>query len=334
VGSVIVHPEVAQALRDGAAVVALESAVTTAGLPRSTWRDAWSHDRIDQALPEFDRSLPVNLACARMMTDAVRAAGAIPATIALLDGAVRIGIDDDQLERLASDTTAGKASTATMAAVLAEGGSAGTTVSGTLVGCRLAGGKTGLDRPIRHFATGGIGGVHRGWTTRPDISADLLELSRTPACVVSAGAKSILDLPATVEALESRSVPVVGHGTDRFPAFVARTGADAPAVPEMSDPGRIASMCRHHWETLDAPGAVLVVQALPAGEALDAAEVDRLTEQAEDAAEVAGATGAARTPFLLDAIATASHGRALQANLVLLRNNAVLAATIATVANR
>ena len=198
------------------------------------------------------------------------------------------------------------------------------------LGCRLAGEHTGHGHPIRHFATGGIGGVHRGWTARPDISADLIELSRTPVCVVSAGAKSILDLPATVEALESLSVPIIGYGTDRFPAFVARTAADAPEVTELTDAARITTLCHHHWLTLAAQSAILVVHPLPIEEALDPTKVDALTNQAEQAAEQAGATGAARTPYLLDAIATASAGATLQANLQLLKNNATLAATLAT----
>ncbi|MEM7229723.1 MAG: pseudouridine-5'-phosphate glycosidase, partial [Planctomycetota bacterium] len=207
------HPEVEAALRDGKPVVALESAVITAGLPKEphelTAELGWS---------DWDDSQAVNLELARCAEQTVRSHSAIPATIAMIDGTLHVGVTSEQLERLATDPAAGKVSLSNLASASAQGMTAGTTVAATLEASFLT--EYGN---IRTFATGGIGGVHRNWTHLPDISADLRAIGRTSdMCIVCAGAKSLLDIPATLEALESLGVPVVGFQSRYFPQFYER----------------------------------------------------------------------------------------------------------------
>lgn len=323
------HPTVAAALESGAPVVALESAVITHGLPRepipieqlpASLRAAWTIET------------PANLELARQLIRIVAEHGATPALIAVLDGELRIGLDDDELDRLARRPHVVKVSARDLAPVMARGGSGGVTVAAALLGCTRA-----APRPIRVFATGGIGGVHRGWTERPDVSNDLAMLARSPVCVVSAGAKSILDLPATLEALDTLGVPVIGLGVDHFPRFVCPPPDDdaalslAHAIPaDHADiPGALAEICRTHWHTLGQRSAVLAVQGVDPDEAVDPGLYADAVAEAEWEADRAQARGAARTPFLLQRLAELTKGRAPRANLALLAANARAAARIA-----
>jgi len=287
--------EVALALRQRYPVVALESAVITHGLPR-----------------------PENLNLARSLEQTVREEGATPATIGLLDGKVHIGLRPELLERLANEDGARKISRRDFGIALARGENGGTTVAATLIAAKLAG--------IRVFATGGIGGVHRNAPF--DISADLPELSRSPLIVVCAGAKSILDLPATVEYLETAGVAVLGYRTDEFPAFYsAQSGL--PVNVRVDTPQEVARIARLHWE-MGLESAILVVQPPPPESALPVEQIESVIHQALQEAEENGISGAQVTPFLLDRVNRLSGGASMQANLALLRNNARLAAQIAT----
>jgi len=292
--SYALSPEVARARRGGHPLVALESAVITHGLPR-----------------------PQNLLLARALEQVVREQGAVPATVAILDGKVRVGLSEAQLERLASEDGARKISRRDYGIALARGENGGTTVAGTLIAARQVG--------IRVFATGGIGGVHRNAAF--DVSADLPELGRSPLVVVCAGAKSILDLPATLEVLETMGVAVLGYQTDDFPAFYsASSGLPVNArVESVQDVVRIA---REHWQ-MGLESALLVVQPPPAEAALAQEQVEEAIQAAMVEAEKNQIRGAAVTPFLLERVSRLSGGASLQANLALLENNARLAALIA-----
>lgn len=285
------HPEVAHALKTRQAVVALESTVITHGLPR-----------------------PVNLDLACKLEDTVRRAGATPATIAIVKGEVVVGLSLHELHAIAADDTADKASLWNLAALVAQGKSAGTTVAATSFLAHRAG--------IQVFATGGIGGVH----PHPyDESADLLELSRTPILVVSAGPKSILDLAATLERLESLGVALLGFKTNHLPAF------HSPASPYPL-PARVGSASEAARAFLAArglglPGATLVLN--PISQGLDFSQVQRWVGQATQEAARAGVSGKALTPFLLRRISELSGGQSDKANLRLLEENAGLAAQIA-----
>jgi pseudouridine-5'-phosphate glycosidase len=249
----------------------------------------------------------------------VREAGAVPATVALLDGRIRVGLEDGELERLATAEGVAKCSPRDLAPVLARGGLGATTVAGTIfVAARLG---------IRLMATGGIGGVHRGAETTFDISADLDELASTPVAVVSAGAKSILDLPRTLEVLETRGVPVVGYGTDEFPAFFSRTSG-LPVDARVDTPQELAAVLLAH-RRLGLRGGVLVANPVPAADALAAEEVDGAIDQAVDEAERAGISRRELTPFLLARVVELTGGRSLAANVALVRDNARVAALAA-----
>jgi pseudouridine-5'-phosphate glycosidase len=286
--------EIAGALERGKPVVALESTVITHGLPR-----------------------PVNMALAVDMEEAVRQAGAVPATIAVLDGKIRIGLDEDQLERLAGDPNTLKISSRDFASALAQGKNGGTTVAGSLVAAETAG--------LKVFATGGIGGVHR--QAPYDVSTDLTELARRRVIVVCAGAKAILDLPATLEHLETLGVPVVGYQTDEFPAFYSVKSGLSVSV-RADSPQEVAELAQAHWG-VGLPSAVLVTVPPPAGSAIPADEVNQAIEQALDEAQAANIRGQRVTPFLLQRVSELSKGKSLQANLALLKNNATVAAQIA-----
>jgi pseudouridine-5'-phosphate glycosidase len=287
------RPPVTDASRQGRAVVALESTLIAHGLP-------W----------------PVNLETARAAEAAVREAGAVPATIAVLAGRLVVGLDDGELERLARSGTARKASSRDLGVAVARRLDAATTVSATMRIAHRAG--------LRVFATGGIGGVHPGAPF--DVSADLDELARTPVAVVCAGAKSILDLPATLEALETRGVPVLGYQSDTFAAFYLRSSG-LPVTARVDTPAEAADCAAAHWRLGGA--GVVVAQPLPGPAALDPEEFDRWRGEAEEAARRAGAGGAALTPFLLARLAELSGGRTLRANRELIVANARLAAQIA-----
>jgi pseudouridine-5'-phosphate glycosidase len=293
---VVLTDEVASALAAGRAVVALESTIVTHGMP-----------------------YPRNLETALGVEDVVRAHGAVPATIAVVDGRPRVGLGPDELEKLAAGEGVAKASRRDLAALVAARRSAGTTVAATMFLAHLAG--------IRIFATGGIGGVHRGAETTFDISADLDELARTPVTVVSAGAKSILDLPRTLEVLETRGVPVIGVGTDEFPAFFSRSSG-LPVDHRVDTPEELALVIAAHL-ALGLPSGILVANPVPEADALDGDEIDAAIDEAVRDAERAGIGRRELTPYLLGRIVQLSGGRSLTANVALVRNNADLAARTA-----
>ncbi len=285
--------EVAAALRSGRPVVALESTLVTHGLP-------W----------------PVNLDTARACEAAIRAAGAIPATIAIRHGEPAVGLLDFQLEELARSTTAFKASRRDLGVCVALKRLAGTTVSATMALAHAVG--------IRVFATGGIGGAHRPPAPASDISADLVELGRTPVLVVCAGAKSILDLPRTLEILDALGVPVLGFRTDVFPTFYT-AGGDLPVSARVESAAEAAAVFRAHCQ-LGVSGALLA-NPLPEIDAIPAVDFERARQKAE--ADAAGVTGARLTPFLLKRIAELLGPAVLDANRTLIVNNARLAAEVA-----
>jgi pseudouridine-5'-phosphate glycosidase len=289
------RPQVSTARQAGRPVVALESTLIAHGLP-------W----------------PLNLETARQAEAAVRGEGAVPATIAVWRGQPTIGLTDAELEELAQSKDVLKASRRDLAAAVAQGRTAATTVAATMFLARLAG--------IRVFATGGIGGVHRGAEHTGDVSADLIELARTPVGVVCAGAKSILDLPRTLEVLETYGVPVVGYGTDHFPAFYLRSSGE-PVSGRVDSPEQAAALLAAHWE-LDGGGVVLA-QPLPAEAALAPADLESALARAEEQARAAGVRGKALTPFLLARLAELTGGRTLHANRALIVANARLAAQVA-----
>ena len=286
--------EIKRAMGISLSVVALESTVLTHGLPR-----------------------PQNLQLAHDMEHAVRAEGATPATIAFLDGSLHVGLSESEIERLANERNVYKVGPRDFATVMSHHGCGGTTVAGTMFACKHAN--------IKIFATGGIGGVHR--ESAFDISADLQALASIPMIVVCAGAKAILDLPATLEYLETMSVPVVGYGTDEFPAFYSReSGLDVSV--RLDTPQEIVDFARAHWST-GLQSAVLVANPVPAMEAIPQSEMEPIIEQASREARDKKIHGQKLTPFLLQRISDLTRGRSMRANLSLLLNNARLAAQIA-----
>jgi pseudouridine-5'-phosphate glycosidase len=291
-------PEVAQARAEGRPLVALESTIITHGMP-----------------------YPQNIEMAQRVEAEIRDAGAVPATIAVMDGRIRIGLDGDALEELASTPAQRvmKLSRADLAACLALRRTGATTVAATMICADLAG--------IATFATGGIGGVHRGAEASFDISADLQELARRPVTVVAAGAKAILDLPKTLEVLETLGVPVIAFGQDQLPAFWSReSGLAAPL--RMDDPAEIAKAARLRRE-LGLEGGQLVVNPIPPEAEIPRAEMIPVVEQALSEAAAQGIAAKAVTPFLLQRIYELTKGRSLDANIALVLNNARLAARIA-----
>jgi pseudouridylate synthase len=290
-------PEVADALARQQPIVALESTVITHGLPR-----------------------PDNLKLARRMEAVVRENGAAPATVAVLGGVIKVGLTDEELSYLANADAVVKVSRRDYPIVTAKKLDGGTTVAGTMMAAAWAG--------IKVFATGGIGGVHRGDHT--DISADLPELSRTAVAVVCAGAKAILDLPATLEWLETAGVPVIGYQTEEFPAFYSRSSglrlADAACA---NTPTEVAELIKAKWGLLGLEGGVLITNPIPAEAAIPNEEIAGAIEQALKDSIAQNVKGKAVTPFLLARVAEITAGKSMAANLVLLENNAKLAAQIA-----
>ncbi len=284
------------ALAAGQPVVALESTVIAHGLP---WPD--------------------NFAVAQAMEEAIRNVGAVPATIALLDGQVVVGLDTAEIKRLATAEHVLKAGRRDLAAALVRNEIAATTVAGTLACAALAG--------IRVFATGGIGGVHRGAEQTFDISADLTELSRSPLVTVCAGAKAILDLRLTLEYLETASVPVIGYGTSELPAFYVRTSG-LPLPYRVDTPEEVAAIARTQW-LMGHQGAVLVTCPIPEEYALDADLAEDAISSALREATAREVHGAALTPFLLARVAELTGGESVSANKALLLQNSSIAARIA-----
>ncbi|MDQ3009205.1 MAG: pseudouridine-5'-phosphate glycosidase [Acidobacteriota bacterium] len=286
----------ARTLQQQRAIVALESTVIAHGLPA-----------------------PHNLETAHACEQAVRAAGAEPATIGIIAGQPIIGLSEEQIATIAAREDVAKVNLSNLGAGIAQGRWGATTVASTLHFARMAG--------IKVFATGGIGGVHRGASNSFDISADLNALARYPVITICAGAKAILDLPKTMEVLETMGVPVIGYQTDELPAFYSRSSglkldlrADAPE--------QVAAIAAKHWQ-LGFSTSVLVVAPVPAEDEVPADEIRNEIDEALNAAAVAGISGKAVTPFLLSRIARRTEGRALRANIALLKNNARIAGQIA-----
>lgn len=315
--SISISPVVSEAMRLGRPLVALESAVITSGLPRTPLNKT-----PDCEAPGWREDQPVNLETILLLERLLREDGVEPATIAVMDGKLHIGLDDDALTRLATDTNAQKISASGIASAIKRGGIAGMTVSATLSACQRVG-------PIRVFSTGGIGGVHRGWTSLPDVSGDLDQISRTQTCIVCAGAKSILDLPATLEKLESLNVPVIGFQTDHFPRFHCSGAAKLPVPLRCDEVGEVCRMLRTHWIDLGSPTGVLLANEIPAAHALDETMIEEAIRVAEEAASARGMRGAARTPFLLEELVRQTSGASLEANIALLVSNARLAGKLA-----
>ncbi|MBM6583722.1 pseudouridine-5'-phosphate glycosidase [Microvirga sp. BT689] len=291
-----VAPDVQSALARGEAVVALESTIITHGMPH-----------------------PQNVATAREVETVVRGNGAMPATIAIIEGRIKVGLSDAELDWLGTASDVMKLSRADLPYAVATRRHGATTVAATMICAHLAG--------IRVFATGGIGGVHQGVEATMDISADLDELARTPVAVVCAGAKAILDLPRTLEYLETRGVPVVGYGTDRFPAFWSRT-SDLPVPLRLDTPEAIADLIRTK-ETLGLTGGVLIANPVPQVDEISADEMTAFIDAAVTEAKARGVAGKAVTPFLLSYLFEKTGGRSLATNIALVKNNAALAARLA-----
>lgn len=289
-------PEVAEARAGGAPIVALESTIITHGMP-----------------------FPQNVEAARAVEAEIRAHGAVPATIAIMDGRIHIGLTDAELDRLGQASHVAKLSRADLAACLATGGIGATTVAATMICAHLAG--------IKVFATGGIGGVHRGAETSFDISADLMELAATPVTVVAAGAKAILDLPKTLEVLETQGVPVIAFGQDEFPAFWSRSsGLKAPL---RMDDARTIAAAHQMRGLLGLPGGQLVANPIPVEAEIPRSEINPAIEAALAEAEAQGISAKDVTPFLLDRIFQITEGRSLASNIALVLSNARLGAAIA-----
>ena len=291
-----IAPEVESALSSSKAVVALESTIITHGMP---WPD--------------------NSNMAGRVEEIIREEGAVPATIAVMDGVLKIGLSTQERETLAQMQGTMKLSRADLAYAVAQGKTGGTTVAATMIAAHLAG--------IKVFATGGIGGVHKGAEETFDISADLDELSRTPVIVVSAGAKAILDIEKTLEVLETKGVPVVAFGTDTMPAFWSRQ-SPFKAPLRLDDAQSIAGFQRTRTE-LGIVGGMLIANPVPADAEIPAAQMAVHIEAAQAAANAQGISGKAVTPFLLGHILELTAGNSLKTNIALVENNARLAAKIA-----
>ncbi|NNJ09933.1 pseudouridine-5'-phosphate glycosidase [Chloroflexales bacterium ZM16-3] len=300
-----ISAELTAALDEGRPIVALESTVISHGLP-----------------------YPQNLELARAMEDEVRAAGAVPATVGVSAGVPTVGMAAAEIERFATRSAqVRKLSRRDVAAAIAQGADGATTVAATMALAAAAG--------VEVFATGGIGGVHRGAELTWDISADLTELARTPVIVVCAGAKAILDLSATLEYLETLGVPLVGLGTDEFPAFYSRSSG-LPVPARANDPAEVARIwaAQRRNVAVAAPGGLLLCVPPPAEVAMERAEVEVAIGRALERATAAGVRGPAVTPFLLAAMAEETHGESIATNVALLRQNARVAGQVAAALRR
>ena len=289
-------PEVERALIRSQPVVALETSLVAHGLPH-----------------------PDGLETARRCEQRVRAAGAVPATLAVIDGIVRVGIDDPELERLATADVVRKVGPRDLASCVISGELGACTVGGSLAVCRIAG--------IHFMATGGIGGVHRGWATSRDVSADMYEIAIAPVCVVCSGAKSLLDVRATLEEIETNAIPLIGYRTDSFPLFYQRY-SEHPLGDRADDPATVAAVVATHWGFARDTG-VIVANPVVEEVALASSVIEPLIEQALADAEQAGVRGADVTPFVLARLHLLSDGLTLAANRRLAEDNAALAAEIA-----
>jgi pseudouridine-5'-phosphate glycosidase len=291
-----VLPEVREALRLGMPIVALESTIIAHGMP-----------------------YPINVETAREVEDAVRKQGAVPATIAVMDGRVCVGLASQDLTTIGRAEHVLKVSRRDLPIAIASKKIGATTVSATMFCAKIAG--------ISVFATGGIGGVHRHGETTLDLSADIMELARTSVAVVCAGAKAILDIPRTLEVLETHGVPIVGFETDTFPAFYTRSSG-LPVDIRLNDPNDIARLMSAKWG-LGLEGGILITTPVPEHSAMDTTQIATIIEQAVAEAEQAGIRGKEVTPFLLRRVCEQTGGQSLEANRALVKNNAEVAATIA-----
>jgi pseudouridine-5'-phosphate glycosidase len=289
--------EVRAALADGRPVVALESTIISHGMP-----------------------YPQNVAMATEVEQLIREGGAVPATIAVLGGRPRVGLGAADLELLATDPHVDKVSLRDLPYIIARGGHGATTVAATMRLAALAG--------IRTFVTGGLGGVHRGAPQSFDISADLTELAQTDVAVVSAGVKSILDIGLTLETLETLGVPVIGYGTDEFPAFFSRSSGFA-APMRADSPAELAAIMHTKWD-LGIRGGLDIANPIPAADQIPAGQIAAIIEQALADMDAKGIKGKEATPYLLGRIVEITGGESLRANIALVKNNARLGAQIAT----
>jgi pseudouridine-5'-phosphate glycosidase len=290
-----IHPEIREALDLGKPVVALESTIIAHGMP-----------------------YPANVETARTLCSIIRTRGCVPAIVAVESGKLHVGISDELLERLATEDAL-KISRRDLPIVLANGGLGATTVSGTLIAAHLAG--------IKVFVTGGIGGVHRGADTTFDISADLEELAISDVAVVSAGVKAILDLPKTLEVLETKGVPVIGYGTDELPAFYTRKSG-LQLVARADKPSEVAEVMQAKWG-LGLSGSILVANPIPEEHEASSEMINEAIASGLEAAEQSGVKGKEVTPFLLAFIAKHTSNTSLKANVALVENNARVGAEIA-----
>ena len=295
-----ISPEVKEAQAAGKPVVALESTIISHGMP-----------------------YPQNVEMAKQVEQIIRDNGATPATVAIMDGKIKIGLTEEDLERLASEKDVAKVSRRDMAEVIAKGGLGATTVTTTMIGAHMAG--------IDVFVTGGLGGVHRGYNDHMDVSADLEELGQTPVTVVCAGAKAILDLPRTLEYLETKGVPVVGYQTDKLPAFFS-SSSDFELNTRADSPEEIARMMKISRD-LELGQGMLVTNPIKKEDEIPHEEIDQIIDQAIREADEAGVQGKDITPFLLAKIVELTDGRSLDANIKLVYNNAVVGAQIAVAYN-
>ena len=293
---VSINPEVKEALEQGKPVVALESTIISHGMP-----------------------YPQNVEMANKTEQIIRDNGAIPATIAIIDGKLQVGLVEEQLELLATAENVAKVSRRDMAQVLATKTLGATTVATTMIGAELAG--------IDVFVTGGIGGIHRGYEEHMDVSADLDELAQTPVTVIAAGAKAILDLPRTLEYLETKGVPVLGYGTDYLPAFFSST-SDNKLNARVDSPEEVASIMKYSND-LGFKGGILVANPIPTEDEIPAEEINEIIDQALAEEKEAGVKGKDSTPFLLAKIVELTDGRSLETNIALVYNNAKVGAKIA-----
>lgn len=293
---VVLSEEVKTGMAKGLPIVALESTIISHGMP-----------------------YPQNVAMAKDVEQIIRDNGAVPATIAIIDGKIKVGLSADELEMFGSSKGIAKVSRRDLADVLASGKLGATTVATTMIGAQLAG--------IKFFVTGGLGGVHRGWEHTLDISADLEELAQTNVTVICAGAKSILDLPATLEYLETKGVPVIGYTTKNLPAFFTRDSG-LPLPLSSDDLNHIAKMIQTKW-TLGLKGGVVVANPIPEADALAPEYIDNIIANAVKEAEEKHIVGKNITPFLLGKIVEMTSGKSLEANIKLVKNNAKVGAQLA-----
>jgi pseudouridine-5'-phosphate glycosidase len=291
-----IHPDVAQAKAEGRAVVALESTIISHGMP-----------------------YPQNVATAREVEGIIRSEGAVPATIGIIKGRVKIGLTDDELESFGQNRTVEKVSRRDFPLLIAQKMDGATTVAGTMIAAQWAG--------LRVFVTGGLGGVHRGVSESWDISADLSELAQTDVAVVCAGVKSILDIPKTLEVLETSGVPVIGYKTDDFPAFFTRSSG-CPVLQRVDELSQLAAIIKTKYD-LGLKGGVVVANPIPEEDEIPAAEIHQTIEEALRDARKQGIAGKAVTPFLLKNIVERTQGRSLRSNIALVKNNARVGAQLA-----